>query len=142
MNRKGMAGMIRLHKWQLDEKRRNLVELENMRDDLHQKLQNLRAELASEQKKVAESQVVSITYAGYAQQVMSRRENIENSLTEIDVSIEDMKDQVAEAFKELKKYEIVEQREREREITERNLRQQNELDELAINMHRRSQNIG
>ena len=142
MNRKGMTGMIRLQKWQLDEKRRNLVELEKMRDELHQKLQNLRDELAYEQKKVAEAPVVSITYGGYAQQIMARRENIENSITEINVSIEDMKDQVAEAFKELKKYEIVEQREQERERTERNQRQQNDLDELAISMHRRSQNTG
>ncbi len=137
MNRKGMAGMIRLHKWQLDERRRNLVELEKMREELVGKMRSLRDELAAEQKKVAEAPIVSITYGGYAQQVMARRENINNSITEIDVSIEEMKDQVADAFKELKKYEIVEQREREREVSERNQRQQNDLDELALNMHRR-----
>jgi len=137
MNRKGMAGMIRLHKWQLDERRRNLVELEKMREELVGKMRSLRDELAAEQKKVAEAPIVSITYGGYAQQVMARRENINSSITEIDVSIEKMKDQVADAFKELKKYEIVEQREREREVSERNQRQQNDLDELALNMHRR-----
>ncbi len=142
MSRKGMTGMIRLHKWQLDEKRRNLVELEKMRDDLRQNLTDLQNELIAEQKKVASSPVVSITYAGYAQNVMARRVNIVNSMLEIDASIEEVKDQVAEAFKELKKYEVVEQREREREITERGRRQQAELDELAINMHRRRQKMG
>ncbi len=142
MSRKGMTGMIRLHKWQLDEKRRNLVELEKMRDDLKQNLTDLQNELIAEQKKVASSPVVSITYAGYAQNVMARRVNIVNSMLEIDASIEEVKDQVAEAFKELKKYEVVEQREREREITERGRRQQAELDELAINMHRRRQKMG
>ncbi len=142
MSRKGMTGMIRLHKWQLDEKRRNLVELERMRDDLKQNLTDLQNELIAEQKKVASSPVVSITYAGYAQNVMARRVNIVNSMLEIDASIEEIKDQVAEAFKELKKYEVVEQREREREMTERGRRQQAELDELAINMHRRRQKMG
>ncbi len=52
-----------------------------------------------------------------------------------------MKDQVAEAFKELKKYEVVEQREQGRKIVERNKRQQNDLDELALNIHRRRQNL-
>jgi len=137
MNRKGMAGMIRLHKWQLDERRRNLVELENMRDDLVAKLQGLQDELVAEQKKAAEAPVVSITYGGYAQQVMTRRQNIKQSIMETDAAIEEMKDQVAEAFKELKKYEIVEQREREREVTARSRRQQNDLDELALQMHRR-----
>ncbi len=142
MSRKGMTGMIRLHKWQLDEKRRNLVELEKMRDDLKQNLTDLQNELIAEQKKVASSPVVSITYAGYAQNVMARRVNIVNSILEIDASIEEVKDQVAEAFKELKKFEVVEQREREREMTERGRRQQIELDELAINMHRRRQKTG
>lgn len=142
MSRKGMTGMIRLHKWQLDEKRRNLVDLEKMRDEIYQKLQDLQNELVSEQKKVAESSVVSISYGGYAQQVIVRRGNMENSIAEINVSIEEMKDQVAESFKELKKYEVVEQREREREIAERSRRQQIDMDEMAINMHRRQQQTG
>lgn len=137
MNGKGMTGMIRLHKWQLDEKRRNMVELEKMRDGLQQKLIDLQDELVAEQKKVAAAPVVSITYADYAQNITKRRENFENSITEIEVSIEEMKDQVAEAFIDLKKYEIVEQRHREREIKERDRKAQNTLDELAINMHRR-----
>ena len=140
MSRKGMTGMIRLNKWQLDEKRRNLTDLEKTREDLLQNLANLQEELLAEQKKAAESSVVSIAYGSYAQQVMARRVNIVNSIMEIEVSIEDMKDQVADAFKELKKYEVVEQRERERERTEQDRRQQSELDELALNMHRRRQN--
>ncbi len=142
MSRKGMTGMIRLHKWQLDEKRRNMVELEEMKAGLLQNLTNLQNELIAEQKKVSESPVVNIGYAAYAQQVMVRRVNIVNSMLEIDVSIEDMKDQVAEAFKELKKYEVVEQRERERERADLNRRQQIEQDELAINMHRQRQKLG
>ncbi|PHZ85246.1 flagellar FliJ family protein [Paremcibacter congregatus] len=139
MSVKGMSGMIRLHKWQLDEKRRSMGELESMRAELVGKMRDLETELATEQKKAADAPVVSISYAGYAQQVMVRRQNLHNSIAEIDVSIDEMKDQVSEAFKELKKYEIVEQRERERELAERNARQQDEMDELALTMHRRSQ---
>jgi len=141
MSRKGMAGMIRLHKWQLDEKRRNLVDLENMKAGLLQNLTDLQEDLIAEQKKVSESPIISITYAGYAQKVMARRLNYVNSILEIDVSLEDMKDQVAEAFKELKKYEVVERRDQERKLAARNLKQQNDLDELAINIHRRRQNM-
>ena len=142
MSRKSMTGLIRLHKWQLDEKRRNMGELEKMRSELLHNLQHLQDELAAEKKMAASSPIVSIHYVGYAQQVMVRRENIKNSISEVDASIENMKDQVAEAFKELKKYQVVEQREQDRLLADRNLRQQSELDELAINMHRRSQKVG
>ncbi len=139
MSRKDLTGIIRLHKWQLDEKRRNLVELERMKDSFLQNLADLQLELAAEQKKASEAPVVSISYGAYAQQVMTRRTNIVNSILELDGSLEEMKDQVADAFKELKKYEVVEQRERDRELRKRNHRQQIELDELAINIHRRRQ---
>ena len=142
MSRKGMTGMIRLHKWQLDEKRRDMSDLEKMRADLQQNLTDLQVELIAEQKKVAESPVVSISYAGYAQQVGVRRINIVNSILEVEVSIEDMKDQLADAFKELKKYEIVAQRERQRKLTKRDRVQQAELDEMAISIHRRRQTMG
>ncbi len=142
MSRKSMTGLIRLHKWQLDEKRRNMGELEKMRSELLHNLQHLQDELAAEKKMAASSPIVSINYVGYAQQVMVRRENIKNSISEVDASIENMKDQVAEAFKELKKYQVVEQRKQDRLLADRNLRQQSELDELAINMHRRSQKVG
>lgn len=137
-----MTGIIRLHKWQLDEKRRQMVELEKMKADFLQNLTDLQNELIREQQNVAESSVVNIGYAAYAQQVMVRRVNIVNSMVEIDVSIENMKDQVAEAFKELKKYEVVEQRQQERALADRNRRQQNDLDELALNMHRRRELAG
>lgn len=138
---KSLSGMIRLHKWQLDEQRRNLVELEKMRDDLLKKFTDLEEELAQEQDRVANSAMINISYAAYATVVMERRENLEKSLAEIKVSVEDMKDQVAESFKELKKYEVVEQREFDRQQAEFNRRQQADLDELSINLHRRKRKL-
>ena len=142
MSEKGMTGMIRLHKWQLDEKRRDMVGLEKMREGLRQNLTDLQDELIAEQQNMSRSPVVSITYGEYAQNVMRRRTNFENSIAEIEASIEDMKDQVAAAFIDLKKYEVVEQRKRDREIKERDYRTQNTLDELAINMYRRRRELG
>lgn len=107
---KGLSGIVRLHKWQLDEKRRQISELELMREDLVKKQASLQANLVAEQANLSKSNVVNINYANYAASVMKRRENLEVSINEINVSIENMKDELAEAFKELKKYEIVEQR--------------------------------
>jgi len=134
---KSLNGMIRLHKWQLDEQRRNLVELEKMRDDLLRKNSDLEAELKQEQENVSTSAIINLSYENYATGVMDRRENLKNSLDEVNAQVEEMKDQVAESFKELKKYEVVEQRAFERSRAERSRRQQAELDELSINLHRR-----
>ena len=139
---KKLNGIIRLHKWQVDEKRRQITELEVMREELVEKLETLVSDLAREQENLSKSNVVSINYANYASSVMSRRENLEASITEVDVSIENMKDELAEAFKELKKYEIVEQRSIEREKEEVKKREQDRLDEISLNLFRKSHKEG
>lgn len=135
---KSLTGIIRLHKWQVDEKRRQITELEVMKEELVSKLEKLIADLAREQEDLSKSNVVNINYANYASSVMSRRENLEASITEINVSIENMKDELADAFKELKKYEIVEQRSVEREKEEQKKREQERLDEISLNLYRTS----
>lgn len=135
---KGLSGVVRLHKWQVDEKRRQIAELEGMRSDLVEQVKKLLDGLASEQEQLSKSNVVDINYAGYAQNVMTRRENIEASITEVDVSIETMKDELSEAFKELKKFEIVEQRALEREKHEEKRKEQERLDEVSLNMFQAS----
>ncbi len=133
---RSLSGIIRLHKWQVDEKRRQITELEVMKEELVERLEKLLSDLASEQENLAKSNVVDINYANYASSVMTRRENIEASITEVDVSIENMKDELAEAFKELKKYEIVEQRAIEREKEELKRKEQDRLDEISLNQFR------
>lgn len=133
---RSLTGIIRLHKWQVDEKRRQITELEVMKESIVERLEKLLTDLANEQENLAKSNVVDINYANYASSVMTRRENLEASITEIDVSIENMKDELADAFKELKKYEIVEQRAIEREKEDRKRDEQDRLDEISLNQYR------
>lgn len=138
---KGLSGIVRLHKWQVDEKRRQIAELEVMKEELQGKLEKLLTGLANERETLSKSNVVDINYANYASNVMSRQENIEASIVEVDVSIENMKDELADAFKELKKYEIVEQRAMERARQVEKKREQERLDEISINMFRNKQQL-
>lgn len=133
---RSLTGIIRLHKWQVDEKRRQITELEVMKEELVEKLEKLRSDLVAEQENLAKSNVIDINYANYASSVMKRRENLEASITEVDVSIENMKDELADAFKELKKYEIVEQRAIEREKEDQKRVEQDRLDEISLNQYR------
>lgn len=136
---RSLTGIIRLHKWQVDEKRRQITELEVMKEELEGKLEKLITNLAREQENLSKSNVVDINYANYASSVLKRQENLEASIMEIDVSIENMKDELAEAFKELKKYEIVEQRAIEREKEDQKRAEQDRLDEVSLNQYRSGQ---
>lgn len=133
---KGLTGVIRLHKWQVDEKRRQIADLEGMREDLVGQIKKLELDLSKEQMLMTDTNVVDFNYAEYAASVMQRRENIEASIAEVDVSIEEMKDELADAFKELKKFEIAQERAEEREREKQKLKEQDRLDEISLNMFR------
>jgi flagellar export protein FliJ len=138
---KGLDGMIRLHKWQLDEKRRQMTDLERMKDDLLQKKNKMAAALIAEQQNISDTNVVNINYANYAASIMERQENLDKSIEEIDVSIEDMKDELSEAFNELKKYETVQERKAERARVKQARKDQIALDEISAQMHRRQREL-
>ncbi len=134
----GLEGLIRLNKWKLDEKRLALAELERLAQRLRDQLSALERELAAEQKIAANSVEASISYAHYANAVTLRRGILNQSLAEVEAQIRVALEDVAEAFRELKKFDIVKAR-RDREAAEKNKRlQQGLLDEMGLQLHRRS----
>lgn len=133
---RGVDGMIRLSKWRLDEKRRELRGLEDMLAGLVGQLAALGQELEAEQAAAKRDNVISL-YGSYAKSVIGRRENLERSIAETEVAVEEKKDEVSAAFQDLKRYEIAAERAARREAEEYERRDQAALDEVALTMHRR-----
>jgi len=135
---KGVHGLIRLHRWQLDEKRRRLVDLQSLQDELEGQLARLEAEIKAEQRTAA-ADAAAFAYGTYAQAAVLRRGKIAQSMTEVGLQLSAAREEVSEAFQELKKFELMqEQRERRtRAATERRL--VIEQDELGLSGFRRRQ---
>ena len=129
--------LIRLHRHQLDEKRRAVTALEDLRADLLGQREKLEAELVREQEIAKKVEVGAFAYAGFARGVISRREKLQGSLAELEARIAAAQEEVANAFQDLKRHEIAlaAKQRRQREETER--RNQIELDEVSLEIHRR-----
>lgn len=139
---KGLEGLIRLHKWRLDEKRQILAELERLAARLRQETADLEREVAEEQKVAAASPEVMATYGQYANAVIARRATLNQSLGEVEQRMRVALDEVTLAFRELKKFELVKAR-RDRTAKEHDKRQQQAvLDELGLALHRRRGEVG
>lgn len=132
---KGLESMIRLQKWQVDEKRRQLADLEGMRADLVRRREGLRAEVAAEHQ-AADSQVIQFAFAAYVRDALERLETLRTSIEEVDRAIEAMQDELAESYRELKKFEVAEARHAQRAQEEAQRRDQMATDEIALNMFR------
>lgn len=129
--------LIRLHKFQVDEKRRKVAELELMLGEFRQRERDLEAQVEAEQRKAGISDVAHFAYPMFAKSVLRRRENILESIEGIERQLDTAKEELADAFRELKKYELLDDN-RKRKICKEAMRtEQNALDEIALTIHRR-----
>ncbi len=99
---KSRETLIRLKKFQVDEKRRRVAQIEGMIDPT------------------------------YAKAAIQRRENLTRSADELRIQLEDAKTLLGEAFEELKKVELLDERDQARERAEENAREQADLDSIGL----------
>lgn len=138
---KGIDGLIRLHRWKLDEKRQILAELERLAARLRQELVDLEHEVADEQKIAASSTDAMATYGQYANAVIARRAKLNQSLSEIEERMRAALEAVTDAFRELKKYELVKARRDKTAQDQEKRQQQAVLDELGLALYRRQEEV-
>jgi len=134
---KRLTGIIRLHRWQLEERLRDLQELERLHERLQTQVVGLDEELAREKTVAGECHEASYTLSAYVKQAIGRRRKLKDSLYRVIDQIQEMEDSVAEAYRELKKYELTEANRLQREKKYLERRQQIELDEISLNSYRR-----
>lgn len=129
--------LIRLHRFQLDEKRRQVTSLETIIDEFRQKENELEQQIADEQKRSGVSDVTHYAYSTFAKAAGDRRDKLLKSIEEFTSQLDEAKEELAEAFNEMKKYELMEEKEGERVKGERNAAEQAELDATAQTIHSR-----
>jgi flagellar export protein FliJ len=129
--------LIRLHRFQVDEKRRQLAELELMVQEFRARERELEAQVEAEQKKAGISDVAHFAYPMFAKSVIRRRQNILTSIEDIERQLDTARDELSEAFRELKKYEIIEDNRKRKIRKEMMQSEQAQLDEVALSIHRR-----
>ncbi len=134
---KGLAQLIRLHRYKLDEKRMKVAELECLRENFQAKLRELEAEVASEQRLAAAKPEEAITYGAYVTAVIDRREKLNASLKGLESAMATALEEVSEAFREFKKYDLIQTRNERlaRKLEDR--QQQADMDEAGLNLFRR-----
>ena len=136
---KSRETLIRLQKWQVDEVRRKLADLESMRIEFEKRKIELEASVADERRFGETSPIGVYAYPSFARAMNDRRRKLEESIRGLEREIVATKDALNEAYGELKKAELLEEQRQERERVEENRREQGELDEVALKTYRRRQ---
>jgi len=129
---KSRETLIRLRKFQVDEKRRRAAQIESMIAEFERMTADLDREIKSEQDKVGISDPAHFAYPTYAKAAKQRRENLVRSVDDLKVQLDGAKAELGEAFEELKKVELLNERDQANERAEQNAQEQRELDSIGI----------
>ncbi|MGY2047917.1 flagellar export protein FliJ [Methylobacterium sp. JK268] len=124
--------LIRLRRFQVDEKRRRVSQIESMMADFARMAAELDREIAQEEQRAGITDPGHFAYPTYARAAAQRRDNIRRSASDLDAQLEEAKAALAEAFEELKKVEILDDRERTAEKAADTAREQSDLDAVAL----------
>ena len=124
--------LIRLKKFQVDDKRRRVAQIEGMIAEFERMATDLDREIEAEQARAGINDPAHYAYPTYAKAAMQRRENLKTSAGELKVQLDDAKAALQEAFEELKKVELLDERDQMRERAEDNAREQADMDAIGL----------
>ncbi|MBX6425661.1 MAG: flagellar export protein FliJ [Variibacter sp.] len=129
---KSRETLIRLKKFQVDEKRRRVAQIEAMIAEFERMAMELDREIQIEQERAGIHDPAHFAYPTYAKAAMVRRDNLKHSANELKSQLAEAKEALAEAFEELKKVELLGERDQLRERAQQGAREQAELDTIGL----------
>jgi len=127
--------LLRLKRFRVDETKRRIAAIEAMKLDLERKLTDLDDNVTRERQRAGDSDIGRLAFPTFLRSIESRRENLRNTLQEIEREHLAAQADLSNAFQELKSLEIaVEQQiKKANEIQAR--RSQSRMDEMALVRH-------
>jgi flagellar FliJ protein len=104
--------IVRLKKFQAEEKRRHFVQIETMIADFERMAADLDREIAAEQQRSGISDPNHFAYPTYARAAATRRDNLKRSADELKQQLDEAREALDAATDELRKVEALGERER------------------------------
>jgi flagellar FliJ protein len=135
---KGLPTLIRLRKFELEEKRRILAEMEAQVAAIENDINGLDMAVLREQDASRRSPEVAFAYPAFARMAIDRRRELIEQLLEAHRQVELAAEAVTIAYQELKKFEVAQANREKREKEEQARKDQILLDEMAIESFRRA----
>lgn len=126
--------LTRIQKFKIDEQRKILVEFQNQEETLQHRLDTLNQEFEQEKKTSLKLGLVG-DFGAYVKRYLNTKESLENQLAAVRQKIEEIREIIADMFKEQKTYEIVDRERKKREEKEFSDKEQKMLDEIGTNTY-------
>jgi len=111
---KSRDAVIRLKRFEVEEKRRKVAEIEAMIGEFNHMASDLDRQIAIEQERAGVSDVNHYAYPTFAKAAIQRRDNLANSVAGLEAKLAAARGELDEASEDLKKIELLQERDSER----------------------------
>lgn len=133
--------LIRVRKWDVEEKQRALGQLLRDEERILEFQAALNRELDEEKTFAGKAEArETMTLEPYLQRWRQRRDNLASVLILLRRKIDEAREELAEAYRRLKTFEITQEQRDAAEEKEENRLEQIVLDDMGIDLHRRKTN--
>ncbi len=129
---KSRETLIRLKKFQVDEKQRKVAQIETMIAEFERMAGDLEREIRVEQDRAGIHGPAHFAYPTYAKAAIGRRENLKRSADELRGQLEGVKGGLDDALDELKKAELLDERDQMRDREAEHAVEQSELEAVGL----------
>jgi len=129
--------LLRLKRFRVDEPKRRVATLDEMRADLEKKLTDLDDTVVRERQRATDSDIGRLAFPSFLQSIDVRRKNIQNTQKDLERERAVQQDDLAAAFQDLKTFELAEEERLRRASEAEGKAAQSRLDEMAMTRHLR-----
>jgi flagellar export protein FliJ len=129
--------LLRLKRFRVDEMKRRIAAIDAMKVDLERKLTDLDDNVTRERQRAGDSDIGRLAFPSFLRSIEARRENLRNTLKEIEREHMAAQVDLSNAFQELKSLEIATEQQAKRVTEMQSRRTQARLDEMALVRHLR-----
>ncbi len=129
--------LLRLKRFRVDELKRRVATLDEMRADLEKKLGDLDDTVVRERQRASDSDIGRLAFPSFLQSIDVRRKNIQNTQKDLERERSLQQDDLAAAFQDLKSFELAEEERLRRASEAEGKAAQSRLDEMAMTRHLR-----
>jgi len=112
---KSRDSVLRLRRFQADEKRRRVTQIESMIAEFERMARDLSDQVVAEQQRTGIHDATHFAYPTFAKAALARRDNLLASASELKGQMAAAQDELAEAVEDLKKLELIAERDVARE---------------------------
>ena len=133
--------LLRLKRCRVDEMKRRIAAIDAMRADLEHKLSDLDENVAREKQRAGDSDIGRLAFPSFLRSIDARRENLRNTLKEIEREHASALIDLNNAFQDLKALEFATEQQAKRLAEIETRRAQQRLDEIALVRHLRKHSL-